>query len=184
MHMTLRSLVLVWWVGLASTVFAAPSAGSGQAPSAGSGQAQSPQTPAQTPQASSAGSGQGPAGEAPAPATYSYDPQGRRDPFVSLLLRGNDPRLMANRPAGPPGLLISEVTVKGIVRDRSGFIAMIQGADTKTYMVRVGEKLMDGTVKSISAEVVVFSQDVNDPLSTIKQKEVRKSVRPLEDGRG
>ena len=124
------------------------------------------------------------AGQAPPPPTYSYDSQGRRDPFVSLLMRGNDPRLMANRPPGPPGLLISEVTVKGIIRDRSGFIAMIQGADTKTYMVRTGERLMDGTVKSISADVVVFSQDVNDPLSTIKQKEVRKSVRPLEDSRG
>ena len=51
-----------------------------------------------------------------------------------------------------PGLLIGEVTVKGIVRDRSGFIAMIQGPDNKTYIVRTGEKLLDGTVKAITAD--------------------------------
>ena len=75
--------------------------------------------------------------------------------------------------------------VKGIVRDRSGFIAMVQGPDTKTFIVRSGDKLMDGTVKSITADTVVFSQDVNDPLSLVKQREVRKAVRPTEGvGRG
>jgi Tfp pilus assembly protein PilP len=119
----------------------------------------------------------------PAPA-YSYDPTDRRDPFVSLLARGTETKSTGSRPAGLPGLLIGEVTVKGIVRDRTGFIAMIQGPDTKTFMVRSGEKLMDGTVKAITADSVVFSQDVNDPLSMVKQKEVRKTVRSADGGRG
>jgi Tfp pilus assembly protein PilP len=124
---------------------------------------------------------------APAPAAtaappYSYDPQGRRDPFVSLVARGSDPGSAATRPSGLPGLLISEVAVKGIVRDRSGLIAMVKGTGTKTFIVRTGEKLMDGTVKAITNDSVVFSQDVNDPLSMVKQKEVRKTVRPA-DGR-
>ena len=120
---------------------------------------------------------------APAPA-YSYDPQGRRDPFVSLLSRGGEERPTGVRPSGIHGLMIGEVTVKGIVRDRTGFIAMIQGPDTKTFIVRSGEKLMDGTVKAITADSVVFSQDVNDPLSMVKQKEVRKTVRSSDGGRG
>jgi hypothetical protein len=126
---------------------------------------------------------------APAPPAqegqgYTYDPAGRRDPFVSLLRRGADPRTSGSRPAGVPGLMIGEVTVKGIVKDRSGFIAMIQGPDTKqTFIIRPGEKLLDGTVKAITADAVVFSQDVNDPLSMVKQKEIRKTVRPA-DGRG
>jgi Tfp pilus assembly protein PilP len=103
---------------------------------------------------------------------------------VSLLARGSDPSSAASRPPGLPGLLINEVIVKGIVRDRAGFIAMIQGPDTKTHIVRSGDRLMDGTVKSITADTVVFSQDVNDPLSLVKQREVRKAVRPLEDQRG
>jgi type IV pilus assembly protein PilP len=117
------------------------------------------------------------------PAAYSYDPQGRRDPFVSLLARGSDARGAATRAAGLPGVLIAEASVKGIVRDRSGFIAMIQGTGTKTFIVRTGEKLMDGTVKAIAADSVVFLQDVNDPLSMVKQKEVRKPVRSADGGR-
>ena len=123
---------------------------------------------------------------APAPdpvAPYSYDPQARRDPFVSLLARGSDPASASTRPAGLPGLLISEVAVKGIVRDRSGFIAMVQGPGTKTFIVHTGDKLMDGTIKAITADTVVFSQDVNDPLSMVKQKEVRKTVRSADGGR-
>jgi Tfp pilus assembly protein PilP len=117
--------------------------------------------------------------EAPA---YTYQPEGRRDPFISLLARGSDPGSAATRPPGLPGLLINEIVVKGIVRDRTGFIAMIQGPDTKTFTVREGDKLMDGSVKSISGDTVVFSQDVSDPLSLVKQREVRKAVRPLEGG--
>jgi hypothetical protein len=41
---------------------------------------------------------------------------------------------------------------------------------------------MDGSVKAITNDSVVFAQDVNDPLSMVKQKEVRKTVRPA-DGR-
>jgi Tfp pilus assembly protein PilP len=117
------------------------------------------------------------------PAPYTYDPQARRDPFVSLLARGSDPRGASTRAAGLPGVLIAEASVKGIVRDRSGFIAMIQGTGTKTFIVRAGEKLMDGSVKAIAADSVVFLQDVNDPLSMVKQKEVRKPVRSADGGR-
>jgi Tfp pilus assembly protein PilP len=162
-----------------------------QAPPAGKPQPAKPQTPAvapdakpQQPDAKTPGEPAVEKGQpAPAPA-YSYDPQGRRDPFVSLLSRGSEERPTGARAAGVHGLLIGEVTVKGIVRDRTGFIAMIQGPDTKTFIVRSGEKLMDGTVKAITADSVVFSQDVNDPLSMVKQKEVRKTVRSSDGGRG
>ena len=118
------------------------------------------------------------------PPAYTYNPEGRRDPFLSLLARGSDPASAANRPPGLPGLLIGEVVVKGIVRDKTGFIGMIQGPDSKTHIVRAGDKLMDGSVKSITADTVIFSQDVSDPLSLVKQREVRKTVRPVDGGRG
>ena len=114
---------------------------------------------------------------------YVYDPAGRRDPFVSLLGRGQEARPTTVRPTGLPGLLIGEITVKGVLKDRRGFIAMLQGPDNKTYNVRVGDQLLDGTVKSINQEKVIFSQDVTDPLSLVKQREVPKSVRQAE-GRG
>jgi Tfp pilus assembly protein PilP len=114
---------------------------------------------------------------------YAYQPAGRRDPFISLLGRGEQTPSTGARPSGLSGLLIGEVTVKGVLRDRSGFMAMLQAPDNKTYVVRVGDKLLDGSVKSISQEQVIFSQNVNDPLSLVKQREVPKPVRQAE-GRG
>jgi type IV pilus assembly protein PilP len=121
---------------------------------------------------------------AEAGAPFTYSPEGRRDPFVSLIGRGNDPKSAGVRPPGVPGLLINEVSVKGIVRNSAGFVALIQGPDNKTYVVKAGDRLMDGSVKSIVADAVVFSQDVNDPLSLVKQKEIRKALRSAEGGRG
>jgi len=167
----LAALTAAWLVA-ASQAFA-------QAPGQPAGAAQ----PAVPPQAAPPQAAAGQPSAPPLPA-YTYQPEGRRDPFVSLLARGSDPSSAASRPPGLPGLLINEVVVKGIVRDKSGFIAMIQGPDTKTFIVRSGDKLMDGNVKSITADTVVFSQDVNDPLSLVKQREVRKAVRPLDGGRG
>ena len=134
-----------------------------------------PQTPPPTAEAKPA--------EQPAQEGYAYVSEGRRDPFVSLVGRGNDPKHTGERAPGVPGLLVSEVTVKGIIRDRAGFIAMIQAPDNKTYIVRNGTKLLDGAVKTITQDSVIFSQDVNDPLSLVKQREVPKRVR-AGDGRG
>jgi hypothetical protein len=166
--MTTASVPLMLAAALAIVVVGGGRLGA-QAPTQSAGQPTTASKPAEQP------------AERPA---YTYQPEGRRDPFVSLLARGSDPGSAATRPPGVPGVGINEVIVKGIVRDRSGFIAMIQGPDTKTFIVRSGEKLMDGTVKSITADTVVFSQDVNDPLSFVKQREVRKAVRPSDDQRG
>jgi Tfp pilus assembly protein PilP len=119
----------------------------------------------------------------PTPA-FTYDPAGRRDPFISLVGRGGTPETSGARPAGLPGMLIHEVSLKGIMKERSGFVALVQGTDRKTYTVRQGQRLLDGAVKSITADTVIFAQDVNDPLSTVKEKEVRKALRSVEEDRG
>jgi type IV pilus assembly protein PilP len=161
---TIRVLLSAYVLMLASAAAAQPPA------------APAPAKPGETPKTE----------QAPPPPVappYTYDPQGRRDPFVSLIARGSDPRGNSNRPAGLPGMLINEVSVKGILHDRSGYIGMIQGPNTKIFNVRTGDKLMDGTVKAITADAVVFSQDVNDPLSMVKQKEIRKTIRSTTGGR-
>jgi Tfp pilus assembly protein PilP len=116
----------------------------------------------------------------PQGAGYSYDPSGRRDPFVSLASRGGDVAPPPGaRPAGVSGLLVNEMTVKGVWKSsRGGFIALVQSPDNRTYIVKAGDKVFDGTVKQITQDAVVFSQDVNDPLSLVKQREVRKAIRP------
>jgi len=126
------------------------------------------------------------AGQAPAPldpAGFTYNPDGRRDPFVSLVRRGTTTTrggTGASRPAGLAGLETAEVTLRGTVRSREGFVAILQGADQKTYIVRAGDKLFDGTVRTISQNDMVILQQVNDPLSLEKQREVRKVLRQAE----
>jgi Tfp pilus assembly protein PilP len=122
------------------------------------------------------------AGQAPPPAQgagYSYDPAGRRDPFVSLTGRGADLPSGVARPSGLGGLLVNDITVKGVLKSpKGGFIALVQAPDNRTYIIHAGEKVFDGSVKTITLDAVVFSQDVNDPLSLVKQREVRKAIRP------
>jgi Tfp pilus assembly protein PilP len=140
--------------------------------------AQTPVTPAPTPAA--------PARAVPPPPAdpaYVYQTEGRRDPFISLLGRGSDPKSGGVRPAGLPGILIAETSLKGIFKDTKGFYAFLQGPDNKTYQVRAGDKLLDGSVKSINGDAVIFAQDVNDPLSLVKQREVVKKLRSAEEGR-
>jgi type IV pilus assembly protein PilP len=132
--------------------------------------------PAAQPSAAPPSPGSGPA--APEGA-YTYDPSGRRDPFVSLLMGGTTTRPTgASRPPGLPGLLIGEVSVKGVLKSKGAFVAILQSSDTRTYLAHQGDKVMDGAVKSIMSDAVVFAQDVNDPLSLVKQREVRKTIRP------
>jgi Tfp pilus assembly protein PilP len=128
---------------------------------------------------------QAPAGPQLEPQGYTYDPAGRRDPFISLLRRGNDTgRTNAgSRPAGLGGLETSEVTLKGTVASQGGFVGILQGADNKTYIVRAGDKLLDGTIRTISQDSMVITQQVNDPLSLEKQREVRKMLRQNEEAR-
>src|SRR5436190_1209053 len=46
--------------------------------------------------------------------SYHYDAQGRRDPFQSLI--GPAPKLQTGaRPQGPPGFLIDEIKIQGVV---------------------------------------------------------------------
>jgi Tfp pilus assembly protein PilP len=143
-----------------------------------------PQTQAH-PAAPAAPAGTGAVTQAPAapgpPApdgVYTYDAQGRRDPFVNLLNRGDALRPAgAPRPGGLQGLLINEIIVKGILKTRDGLVAVVQGSDNRTYIVHAGERVLDGSIKSIAQDAIVFAQDVNDPLSTVKQREVRKTIR-------
>ena len=116
------------------------------------------------------------------PANYEYEFMGRRDPFLSLVNRGADARSTAgNQPVkraeGVPGLMTSEITVRGIVQTRGEYVAMVAGVDGKVYSVRAGDKLADGVVRQVTSQAVVILQEVNDPLSLDKQREVRKLLR-------
>jgi Tfp pilus assembly protein PilP len=113
------------------------------------------------------------------PANYNYEQDGRRDPFVSLVNRGSESGTPSTRvrPEGVGGILVDEVVVRGIVQSRGGYVAMIGSPSGRTYSIRPGDRLLDGSVQAITPQAVVLMQEVNDPLSLQKQREVRKFLR-------
>jgi len=145
--------------------------------------AQTPAPSAAKP-AAAAPAAQPPAAATPPPQeTYTYRSEGRRDPFLNLVGTGTETKVTSRKGEGPTGLTVAEITVRGIMQSRGALVAMIQGPDTKTYIVHQGDKLLDGTIKTITPQGLVVVQEVNDPLSLIKQREVRKLLRSLEDAK-
>jgi Tfp pilus assembly protein PilP len=139
----------------------------GQAPASAAPPAAGPAAPTST-----SGSGE----------TYVYRAEGRRDPFLTLIGTGAIPR-DASHKEGPAGMMIGEISVRGIMQSKGALVAMIQGPDNKTYIVHQGDKLLDGAIKTITPQGLIVIQEVNDPLSLVKQREVRKLLRSLEDAK-
>ena len=148
------------------------------------------QTPAEKPPAPSAapaqpGTAAAPTAAATPPAqeAYTYRADGRRDPFLNLVGVGKDVTMISRKSDGPTGLSLGEISVRGVMQSRGALVAMIQGPDNKTYIVHQGDKLLDGTIKTVTPQGLVVVQEVNDPLSLIKTREVRKLLRSLEDAK-
>jgi len=176
------------------------------APSPARAQAEAPQgaAPAAAAPGEGGDDGQGEAAIPTAPDTrppldvemevggYTYNSQGRRDPFVSLQRPVAADRGPKTRKPGMEGFLIQEVALKGIVKTsgggtgvaaQPGYIAIFVGADGKSYFVTQGQRLYDGLITAVDASSVTFRQDVTDPLSPVKSREVRKSLYASEEAR-
>ena len=116
------------------------------------------------------------------PDGYTYNPQGRRDPFVNLM-KAAVPK-DTNKPSGIAGFVINEIHLRGIIEHPSGsgkYIAVMLGPDGKGYFPKVGQRLYDGVITAIDAATVYFRQEVTDPLSPEKTKEVKKTLYPTEE---
>jgi len=120
------------------------------------------------------------------PQGYDYKPAGRRDPFISLVRRSTEAMgtSASIRPTGFAGLSTDEVVMRGVMKGRNGYSAIVRGADNRTYTgVKAGDELFDGTVKAVTADAIVILQNVSDPLSLAKKREVKKLLRPAQEAR-
>jgi Tfp pilus assembly protein PilP len=122
-----------------------------------------------------------PAAPPPPAEAYSYESGGRRDPFLNLLGAGSDVKVSTKRGDGSAALSVAEISVRGVMQSHGEMIAMVQGPDAKTYVVHQGDKFADGAIKNITTQGLIVVQEVNDPLSLVKQREIRKLLRTLED---
>jgi Tfp pilus assembly protein PilP len=117
------------------------------------------------------------------PDGYTYKPEGRRDPFMNLQ-KSIASRQDTIRPVGVAGFSINEVHLRGIVKDSvQGFIALLLGPDGKTWFCKIGQRLYNGSITSIDAATVTFREEVTDPLSPVKTREVKKTLYPSEEAR-
>ena len=136
-----------------------------------------------TPPPASAAAPAAAAPAAPPADVYSYHAEGRRDPFQTLIGFGNTAAATSRKGEGAAGLAVGEISVHGVMQSRGSLVAMIMGPEKKTYIVHSGDKLLDGTIKAITPQGLVVVQEVNDPLSLVKQREIRKLLRSLEDAK-
>jgi Tfp pilus assembly protein PilP len=113
---------------------------------------------------------------------YIYNPAGRRDPFISLArpVASDD---NANRPRRPgiEGFLLQETSLKGVVRTIDGWIAVLEGPDKKGYFVRIGQRMHDGVVTTIDGAGLTFRQEITDPLSPAKSRDVRRLLNSAQE---
>ncbi len=107
---------------------------------------------------------------------FTYDPAGRRDPFRSLL-QGRSREELGERPSGLPGMGVEEIKLQGIIKLPEGYVALIQGTDNMSYIIKPGTVLYDGTVQKIEPGKVTFKVNVADPRSLKPYREVVRTLQ-------
>ena len=116
-------------------------------------------------------------------ARFSYDPEGRRDPFR------NPNSTAANGETqgcteGISCMVVAEIDLSGIVKDGSdGNVAMFLGSDNNGYFLRVGDSVFDGTIIGIDPRLgtVTFRQEVDDPTRIKPYRDVVKRLVALDN---
>lgn len=113
---------------------------------------------------------------------YVYNPAGRRDPFISLAKPvASDDSVTRVRAPGIGGFLLQETSLKGVVKTADGWIAVLEGPDHKGYFVRNGQRMHDGVITGIDAAGLTFRQELTDPLSPAKSRDVRRLLNSSQE---
>ena len=101
----------------------------------------------------------------------------RRDPFESLVARqAAAARNAAVLPPGKAGLQVSTLRVDGIVKASNGMIAVVTNPQSRTYFLREGDRLYDGSVEKISMDGVTFHEEGKDAFGKPVERQVNKRI--------
>jgi hypothetical protein len=110
----------------------------------------------------------------PPEAAESEVKQARRDPFESLI--GRQTKAPQNLPPGKLGLQVSTLRLDGIVRAPNGMIAVVSNPQARTYFLREGDRLYDGSVEKISMDGVSFHEEGKDAFGKPVEHQVNKRI--------
>lgn len=106
------------------------------------------------------------------PTGFTYNPEGRRDPFRDLMAgRGR-----GEKPSGGPEILIDDLILFGIVKNQNVFTAMIGLPQGFPMFVKVGDKFTDGFVLSITESQVVLRKTHERGIPLIRPRDVIKEI--------
>ncbi len=109
---------------------------------------------------------------------YNYDPKGRRDPFMSLVVVAKQrPRLRKANPV--ENYDVSEIRLSAIVWDKNRYYALITLPDGKSYTITQGMTLglYGGKVQSINRSSVLISEQIKDYRGQLKTKDTLLKLR-------
>ena len=108
-------------------------------------------------------------------AAESEVKQARRDPFESLLGRQTG-KTAGPLPPGKLGLQVSTLRLDGLVRAPNGMIAVVSNPQARTYFLREGDRLYDGSVEKISMDGVSFHEEGKDAFGKPVERQVNKRI--------
>ncbi len=114
------------------------------------------------------------------PGEFVYRPEGRRDPFVSLL-RSRNVRAKRETLHGLAGLMIDEVDLSGIAFANGRFHVLLTGPDGRPYKVGLGTKLYDGEITHIDHGSVTFRKILTVALGGQRERTIIKRLNPQEE---
>jgi hypothetical protein len=124
--------------------------------------------------------------KAEAPALYSsatYEPDGRRDPFLNpTLSTRKDDNADEEEPKGTPppgisGMLITQVKLLGTSFGEDGPVAVFQGPDKRAYFLQERDRLFDGFVKQVGSDFVLLVREARLRSGKVVTEEVTKQLR-------
>jgi type IV pilus assembly protein PilP len=116
--------------------------------------------------------------------TYTYSPEGRRDPFLSIITAAK----RVEEKKRPKGLLplqdydISQIRLIAIIWDEKVHYALIGLPDGKHYTIREGVSLglHDGKVRRITEDAVTVRELIRDYRGNLKPQDTVLRLRKEE----
>jgi len=107
-------------------------------------------------------------------------PKGKRDPFVSPLMRVEGGSAGPSCSVGKKCLAVEQIELKGVIASQNGMIALVENPQHRAYFLHENDALFNGVVEHITRDSVTFRQNVFDTLGRLKgtREVVRKINAP------
>jgi len=111
--------------------------------------------------------------EDPAASEKKYNPNGRRDPFLSPVVNHGGG---SGCSTGKKCLEIGTISLQGIVRSDTGFIAVVSNGLNKAYFLHENDPVFNGYVVKITGDSIVFQETLQDRMGKTFTREVVKKI--------